>query len=118
MNNFQQGADMPVPKNVQLTKPWQELPADQVSVLAAQLHRELSPRHVLYGAEARAVVARVDRDDVLFELIWHAKQLAQVHLTWSQRPPDDPKWPAVQFFATWDDWVQEKLLRDHEDYGE
>lgn len=49
-------------------------------------HRHPGQRHgpycVLYGLTARAVAARIDRDDVLFEIEGADMALAVVHLTW------------------------------------
>jgi hypothetical protein len=105
---------MPIPTHVRLKTPWQELSADRAKEFSAQLQRELSPLHVLYGTEARAVVARLDRDDVLFELTGQKNQLAQVHLSWSQGPSKDPKWPATQFFDNWENWVRNAAATQHE----
>jgi hypothetical protein len=109
---------MPIPKHIRLNMPWQELSINRAADLTLQLQRELSPLHILYGVEAKAVAARVDRDDALFELSGHKSQLAQVHLIWSQGPSKDPKWPAVQFFDDWENWVRMRLLPDLEGYGE
>ena len=96
--------------------PWREISIHEVESLTLQLQRELSSGHVLFGVEAKAVARSGACDDVLFELTGHEKPLALVHLAWG-RIPQDPPWPSTEFFASWDEWVQEKLLPDHEIYN-
>jgi hypothetical protein len=108
---------MPVPKNVTMLVPWREVPADEGALMDAQLQRELSLKHPLYGVMAKAVARTGARDDVLFELTGHEKPLADVHLTWSQKPLHTPKFPTTKFYATWEDWVEKKLIPDHEEYS-
>jgi hypothetical protein len=108
---------MPIPTYITLRKPWRELSKDRAAAIDSQLQRELSPEHALYGTEAKAVAISDARDDVLFELIGHEFPLAHVHLTWSQRRLDNPRYPKTQFFPSWQDWVQEKLIPDHDEYN-
>ena len=30
---------------------------------------------------------------------------------------NDIRWPRTQFFASWEDWVREKLIPDHDEYN-
>lgn len=108
---------MPVPMHIQLTLPWRSLSESRAEALSLGLTRELSPGHELYGIVARAIAARIDQDDVLFELRGHEKLLAVVHLTWSQRSEQNSKYPRTHLFGGWDDWVREKLIPDHEAYS-
>ena len=108
---------MPIPGQITLLKPWQALSAEHSAAINEQLQRELSPGHVLYGLDATAVAMSGARDDVLFEVAGHKNPLAHVHLTWSRSPIKEPRWPATQFFASWEDWVREKLVPDHEEYS-
>lgn len=107
---------MPIPNHVQLKDPWRVLEHGRAEAVDLQLQCELAPGHVLYGAEVRAVAARIDRDDVLFELNTSASQLAQVHLTWSTTPATN-LFPITKLFPGWDDWVREKLIPDCEEYA-
>lgn len=107
---------MPVPSSVTLLEPWWECSIDESTAMTAQLQRELSPEHPLYGVTAKAVARTGARDDVLFELTGHESPLAHVHLTWSKTPLHSSRYPKTQFFATWEDWVAKKLIPDHEDY--
>jgi hypothetical protein len=108
---------MPIPSHITLLKPWQELSKDRAAVIDSELQRELSPEHVLYGIEAKAVAISATRDDVLFELMGHEFSLAHVHLTWSQRRLANSCYPKTQLFSSWQDWVQEKLIPDHDEYN-
>jgi hypothetical protein len=53
-----------------------------VASFEAELHRELSPGHPLYGLRLRAIGRRPDRDDALFAIDDGSGRVAQVHLTW------------------------------------
>ena len=64
-------------------RPWQpfDLPS-HVASFEAELRRELSPGHPLYGLPLRAIGRRPDRDDALFAIRDGSGRVAQVHLTW------------------------------------
>lgn len=57
----------------------------------AQLARELSEGHVLFGRKVEAIGRRSDNDEVVFWLSDRA-ELAVVHLTWSRTSERLP-WP-------------------------
>lgn len=67
-------------------EPWQsfDLPA-HIEAFEAELHRELSPGHCLYGLPLRAIARRPDRDDALFSVEDGSGRVARVHLTWLGR---------------------------------
>jgi hypothetical protein len=109
---------MPIPPHVRLEQPWQAVPPDQASLLTSQLQRELTAGHVLSGVKTRAIAMATNRDDVLFELIDHAQPLAVVHLTWSQQPQTDLGSPDARLFASWDEWVRERLIPDSSEFRE
>lgn len=77
--------------------PWRVLPP--ANTLDQELQREVAPGHLLCGAGTRAIAARDDLDDVLFEVRGRAFRFAVVHLTW--RVEDDPQWPAVETYPEW-----------------
>ena len=107
-----------VPENVEILVPWRiitDMSEKSAEVLTAELSSELVPKHVLYGLTARAVAARIDRDDVLFEIEGTDMALAVVHLTW--RKESDPRWPTTRFFASWEQWVRDGMLPDHQEYS-
>ena len=109
---------MSAPENLEILIPWRiitDAPEKKGELLTVELSSELSPKHVLYGLAARAVAARIDRDDVLFEIEGSDMPLAVVHLTW--RKESDPPWPITRFFASWERWVREEMLPTHEEYS-
>jgi hypothetical protein len=87
----------------------------RLSFSPAGLSSEPFPKHVLYGLTARAVTARIDRDDVLFEIEGADKAFAIVHLTW--RKESDPRRPTTRFFASWEQWVRDEMLSTHQEYS-
>jgi len=105
---------MPVPTNLELLTPWHLLSDRRAKILSAELASEIRPLHPLHGLSAKAVAARTDRDDVLFEVAGGDAPLAVVHLTW--RKETDPRWPSVKFFGSWDHWVHDEMLLDHEGF--
>ena len=48
----------------------------------AELQRELSPEHPLFGQRFIAVARRFDCDDALFRIEGAPERFAVVHLTW------------------------------------
>jgi hypothetical protein len=108
-----------IPDNFEMLTPWEIFttsPEDQnrVDQLSSRLMFELPRKHVLCGLKPRAVAARIDRDDVLFEVDGGAMPLAVVHMTW--RKETDPRSPVTKLFQSWDHWVREEMLPAHEEY--
>jgi hypothetical protein len=106
-----------VPAQLELLVPWEvflDSSEKRAELLSAELASELCPGHALYGSRARAVAARIDRDDVLFELEGGDMPLAVVHLTWAKE--SDPRWPLTRFFASWEQWASEEMFPAHEEY--
>jgi hypothetical protein len=104
---------MSIPDGFEILVPWQPIGQD-AEALAVELRRELSQKHVLYGAKLKAVATRKDRDDVLFEVGNKDEPLVVVHLTWRQEI--DPRWPTTKFFKNWKHWLQEEMLPAHKEY--
>ena len=85
----------------QLSKPWSGVTGDDDG-LVAELRREMSPGHCLYGEPDIAAVARRDDcDDVLYRV---GNRFALVHLTWRGRERD-PAWPHTVFFDSWSEFL-------------
>jgi hypothetical protein len=64
---------------------------------AAQLRREVSKGHQLYGRALQAIAKRDDRDDALF--VAPSGELFVVHLTWRQGA-EPPPWPLIVWEST------------------
>ena len=117
-NNVAGSQTVSVPENLEILIPWRiitDTSEKKAEPLTAELSSELSLKHVLYGLRARAVAARIDRDDVLFEIEGADMVLAVVHLTW--RKESDPRWPTTRFFASWEQWVRNEMLPAHQEYS-
>jgi len=99
-------------EKIELLLPWEKCSGG----LETELRNEVSPDHVLYGVEAVSVARRTDNDDVLFFLPAHEKPLAVVHLTWSGKRDWQPDFPATIFFSSFEDWVENCLKLDREEF--
>ena|SRR2546427_8434216 len=82
--------------NLLWLEPWH--PAS--SGLKAELEKEVSPEHPLFGLKAISVGRRHDCDDVFFFLPNNPYPLAVVHLTWTGRREKNPEWPHIIFYST------------------
>ena len=91
-----------------------ERASERAELFSSELASEVSLKHPLYGLKATAVAARIDRDDVLFEIEDGDVPLAVVHLTWQKE--SDPRWPTTKFFGSWQLWVRDEMLPAHEEY--
>lgn len=90
------------------------LDANRAKALEVELARELPVGHVLQGRSVTAVAARIDRDDVTFEIDDGSGILALVHMT-GQRETS-PKWPTTKLFESWERWVREVYIPSHDEY--
>lgn len=96
-------------------KPWgsvDDLGPTYRTHFEAELRRELSPGHPLYGCPVAAVGKRGDTDDVLFQLLDGSGRVASVHLTYGRRP-ESPPWPHCTVFASLEAWAAEEMEADH-----
>ena len=65
----------------------------------------------------REVVARrSDTNDILVAINPHLCECAQVRLTWSGKTEMNPEVPKMELEATFQDWIQNRMLPDHEAY--
>ncbi|HEX2842622.1 hypothetical protein [Hyphomicrobium sp.] len=92
--------------------PWYPIDdATTQTALEAQLRREISSGHVLYGETAQLIARRSDTDDALFQL--EGARVAEVHLTWRKSPEPDPRWPATAIFSSLDEWARDAMAPLH-----
>jgi hypothetical protein len=100
--------------------PWHSVGDDptQVAGMERELQRELSAGHPLFGVPVKTLARRQDCDDVLFALQDGTERVAVVHLTWTQRPPDRPPWPATTLFPNLQTWGAEGMRSDAAEFGE
>jgi hypothetical protein len=96
-------------------EPWSPVSGDQ-GLLESELRKELSPRHPLFSLTTTAIARRRDCDDVLFEIENTERRVAVVHLTWSSKQEDDPRYPFYRVFADRDEFANLCMKMDHENY--
>ena len=82
----------------QLEYPW--VAVEDGSALTSELKREVTLGHVLYDVgNLQALARRGDRDDVLFAA---DGMFVVVHLTYAG-VENDPRWPSVTLYSTWNE---------------
>lgn len=91
--------------------PWSRVREHAVN-LERELHKETAPGHSLYSLKVRAIAQRIDTDDVLFEVDSPDFRYAVVHLSWSDEPECDPRWPKTEVFATFKNWAEINMMAD------
>ena len=89
----------------QLRTPW-KIVGKATDALAAELHRECSEEHVLFGKDVLAIARREDCDDVLFAF---GERFAVVHLTFSRHREEAPFWPATEIYDSWEQFIREGM---------
>jgi hypothetical protein len=93
-------------------EPWESVGVGEE--LVAELQRELSPKHTLYGCRVDAIARRRDNDNVLFHVLEEPPRLAVVHLTWAEEP--DPRWPWTLLYDDMTDWTNRCMIPDHKQW--
>jgi hypothetical protein len=96
--------------------PWQAISPPDGAPLEAELRKELSPGHPLFGLSFSAIGRRSDQDDVLVVVHGDPERLAVAHLTWRSAPESDPQWPNTEFFDGERDWTARRMLEDHAEW--
>ena len=99
--------------NLQWLEPWHSTP----SGLEAELEKEISPTHPLFGCKTISVGRRDDCDDVLFFLPNNTYPLAVVHLTWAGKRETNPEWPHTTFYSSLDEWVERCMKPDYLEFA-
>jgi hypothetical protein len=100
----------PEPSERLFISPWREIRGHQRIV--DELRSEAGRHHPLFGLEITAVGHKDNTDDYLFELETGPDALAVVRLTWSGQRESSPNSPKTEFFSSWNDWVQRRMLPD------
>lgn len=90
---------MPKPKFFYPSQ-WTILDSNQAAEAEAELHREMSKEHILYGANTKAIAKRTGRSDYLFQIPDNV--FAQIHLTWSVE--NAPEWPSTDLYYSMEEW--------------
>lgn len=98
-----------------LLEPWEIISAHE-EMISAELKKEVREDGLLFGKEASPIARRKDCDDILFEIEGMNEQFAVVHLTWSGKKDAHPGFPSTTLYSNLENWRQECMLPDHEDY--
>lgn len=96
-------------------EPWRPVAGEEATGLERVLRREVGSDHELYGLTVRVLARRDDCDDVLFAIEDGTGRVVDVHLTWTQDPPEIAPWPIATFFSSFDVWRRDGMHSDHED---
>jgi hypothetical protein len=98
-------------------EPWTHV-RQYASNLEKELHKETTQGHPLYARKVSAIARRNDSDDVLFEVDSPDFRFAVVHLTCTGESEHDPRWPGTELFATFEDWIKNRMDPDHKKLSE
>jgi hypothetical protein len=96
--------------------PWVAVTPKEREHLEAELTQELCLLHPLAPLDREVVARRIDTNDILVAINPHLCECAQVNLTWSRKTEMNPEVPNLELQATFQDWVQERMLPDHRVY--
>jgi hypothetical protein len=100
---------------IQWREPWYAISPEYAPKAEAEPHREICPRHILFGRSATAIGQRQDRDDFLFYLGDSAPRFAVVHLTYQRETRAE--WPSTTLFDSLASWVEECMIPDAEEFA-
>jgi len=98
---------------IEFKPPWVGVTPMERQQLEAELAQEVCLLHPLAALDRDVVACRIDTDDILVAINPHLCECAQVHLTWSGKTEMNPEVPRMELHATFQDWVQERMLPDH-----
>ncbi|MGX5858694.1 hypothetical protein ACWKW6_33890 [Dyadobacter jiangsuensis] len=93
-------------------EPWEKISDDQAMFIKAQLVKEITWSHPLFGLQLTPIGRSGANDDILVSLI--TGKLAVVHLTWGN--PGDHLWPSIVLYDSWEEFVEKKMLEDNFGY--
>ena len=100
---------------LELLPPWESIDPAIAHKFEDEYATEIAKGHPLYGAPVRAVARRVDRHDVLFELLRCLCDYVVVHLTWSGREEEDRQKPTFELFLA--EEIMDRCIKPaHEEY--
>ena len=101
---------------IEFKPPWIGVTPTEQQQLEAELAQEVCLLHPLAALDREVIARRIDTDDILVAISPHLCECAQVHLTWSGKTEMNPEVPSMELQATFQDWVQERMLPDHTTY--
>jgi hypothetical protein len=99
---------------IEFKTPWAAVTLEERERLEAELEREVCLLHHLASLDREVVARRTDTNDILVAINPHLCECAQVRLTWSGKTEMNPEVPKMELEATFQDWIQNRMLPDHE----
>lgn len=97
--------------------PWRPIAGEEATGLERVLRREVGHNHEVHGLRVRALARRVDCDDVLFAVEDGTGRVVNVHLTWTQDPPERFPCPIATFFSSFDVWRRDGMQSDIDEFA-
>src|SRR5882724_9191418 len=101
---------------IKFKPPWVGATPTERQQLETELAQEVCLLHPLAALDREVVARRIDTDDILIAINPHLCECVQVRLTWSGKTEMNPEGPSMELQATFQDWVQERMLPDHKTY--
>ena len=98
---------------IEFKAPWAAVRAEEQERLEAELAREVCLLHHLASLDREVVVRRTDTNDILVAINPHLCECAQVRLARSGKTEMNPEVPRIELEATFQDWIQNRMLPDH-----
>ena len=84
-------------------EPW--IAVESPNGLENQLKRELSKDHILQNLKWHVIARRCDQDNILLQ-IKDESRVAEVHLTWGNKPDIHPQFPNTVFYSSFEEWLK------------
>jgi hypothetical protein len=100
---------------MEFVEPWYSIEAPGGTIadsLVNELKRELSEKHLLYNQLVTVIARRTDCDDVLLKFGTPNEKFAVVHLTFSGKCETNPNFPRTEIFASFGDFVNNRMQQD------
>ena len=97
---------------IEFKAPWTAVSPEEREQLEAELEREVCLLHHLASLDCEVVARRTDTNDILVAINPHLCECAQVLLTWSGKTEMNPEVPNMELEATFQDWIQNRMLPD------
>ena len=101
---------------IEFKAPWVAVTPEERERLETELSLEVCLLHHLASLDLEVVARRIDTHDILVAINPHLCECAQVQLTWSGKTEMNPEVPKMELEATFQDWVQNRMLPDHRAY--
>lgn len=95
--------------------PWVPVGLGAERQLEKELEKEVGANHVLFQRKCIPTARRIDRDEMLFEVLDSGGLYAVVHLTWSGKVEADHESPKAILFQNIESWM-ERMKSDHDEY--